>query len=299
VISDGDLHDDEIPLVAVARECRQLGITVSILQIFDQAGANAAQKIMTERVAATGGGLRYECTSAAQVPVLVSQEVVRALDRVGRRPTGEGPGPGPGPDPAPDRPEPSPPEPPGPQPERLLPVRAVADSELLLPRPDPDWPGLGAAIACVGREEAQVLLVVGEQGHPLLAFANRGLGRVAAFAADLQGPGSDGFRSEQGFPARLSQWVQALRRPLPAGAPEDLLEPGAVLSPPRPTPADAAALAAATGSPLEPLDGWQVPPPRAELVRTGMAAAWALPAALALLLLALGEWLFGRLRPHG
>jgi hypothetical protein len=86
----------------------------------------------------------------------------------------------------------------------------------------------------------------------VLAYANRGLGRVGAFAADLFGaPGAE-FRAEAPFPARLAQWVGSVLPSQLRTTPLSLLH-AVELAPIVPTPAEAKALAALGGrAPLDP-----------------------------------------------
>ncbi len=298
VITDGEFFDPKYSLTARAREMRRQGLTISIVEI---AGETRSDPVLLEEVARAGGGRWLQARDASQVPFLVSAEVTWALDRIGRqpgRPDGGEPDQPRTEPPPPEPPKPAPPpteppaQPPADPPPATIAVRAVADSELLLPRPQPEWPGLAAARRGAAHADAQVLLVAGAEGHPLLAFANRGLGRVAAFAADLGGADGSGFRAEAAFPARLGQWVGSLRRPATGEAPAgDLLAAGAEVTPPRPGPAVARRYAELAGAPLRPLEEWPLPGPRPGLVSRGLAPEWALPAALVLLLLALVEFL--------
>ncbi|HLQ37338.1 MAG TPA: hypothetical protein VK348_06040, partial [Planctomycetota bacterium] len=301
VISDGEIVlDESLALRMLAREMREHGITVSIIQI---AGAHPepSQTTCCNEIATTGGGNYLPDPDPTRVPALVSSEVQRALGRAGRKPKNDvlDPSGPPGDIPPIDRPKPAADPPPPtegrPTPRRLA-VRAVAESPLLQPKPAGEWPTLGEVLPCTGRSDAQVLLVAGDDGTPLLAFGNHGLGRVAAFAVD---PGSDAaaeFRTDTAFPGRFAQWVTALLAPVLAPPPADLCQ-GNELSPSVPTPAEAAALQALAGSPLRLAADWQPPGPRREVVHLGQAAEWAIAGVAALLLLAFVEWWFGRWSP--
>lgn len=301
VITDGAFYpQEELALRALANTMRrQRHVTVSILAI-DTGGLPSEFTRLAEAVAVTeGGGVYVPEPDASRIPVLVTAELTRALSRVDRVPrrsgpdapeTPEAPRPEP-PTPPPTPPPPTPPPPapaPAPAAAARLPVRAVASSPLLAPEPTPEWPTLGDATPAAAPLDAQVLLVVGDRGWPLLAFANRGLGRVGAFASDLGGPGGAEFRAESGFPARFALWVQNVlpAEPERTGAP--LLRTASV-TPPAPTPHELAALQALAGAPVGP--GAAAPAAAPAILRTvrAQAADWAPFAALLLVLLALAE----------
>ena len=305
VITDGELYGQEFTILREkAHELRAQGITVSIVQVggrsIDATAGNNPEQITND-----GGGRYLPVSDPTKVPVFVSMEVTRALGSVGRKPRGEGDQTGPDvpppPKPAPPKPEPPKPEPPKPEPSKpeatRLAVHAVTDSRLLLPKPAKGWPSLGAAVTCSGRPDAWFLLAVGSEGSPLLAYCNHGLGRIAAFAADLTGPACVAFREDQDFPARLSQWVEALRSPNAAPAVRDLLRTTTV-TPLRPTPAELQAMAPDATVPVQSLQDYEVPPPRTVFSSIGLAPEWALYALLAVLVLALGEWAAARRLPR-
>lgn len=312
VITDGAFYAEEYTaLRGEAHRLKTQGVTVSIVQVGGQ-GIDALPGYDPADIARDGGGRYLPVSDATKVPVFVSLEVTQSLASVGRKPRGEGgdrssdtPPQPPPPQPPPPEPRPPQPEPPLPEPEpeppptaaAMLTVRAVAESPLLQPRPQPAWPSLADAIACTGTVDAHVLLVVGRGGTPLLAFANRGLGRIAAFAADLGGAACEHFRRDADFPARLSQWVAALAPPTRQPAAADLLRTVEV-QPPRPTPRALQQLALGSLTPPQPVADYAPPPPRTRFLARGLAPEWALYALLALLLLACGEWALSRRVPR-
>jgi hypothetical protein len=148
---------------------------------------------------------------------------------------------------------------------------------------------LGAAVAGTAPFDAQVLLVAGENGWPLLCYGNRGLGRVGAFAADLCGDAGSEFRAERTFPARLATWFQGVLPAEGVRTPRSLLDAWEV-SPIAPTPHDVELLAGLAGqAPVGPDSPAVAPPPA--VVRSVVSAvpAWARWAVLALVVLALCE----------
>ncbi|MCU0862583.1 MAG: VWA domain-containing protein [Planctomycetes bacterium] len=269
VISDGEFFTSErIALQDEALAMRGDRISLSVISIVD-ASTDPAFKTLAEELTRDGGGTFLPTSDPSLVPTFVTAEVTRALQRVGRKPRPGDGGPAQSAPPAPEAPPPPPPPPPAPEPAPEVPppqaivVRALTPSRLLLPTPSA-WPTLGAAVAGEAPLDAQVLLIAGEEGWPLLAFGNRGLGRVGAFAADLCGPDGAEFRREAAFSARLAQWVQTLLPALPAEAPRSLLQQVTV-TPPAPWPAERAALAAMAGTEPVPVDA--LPQPGPQLVR--------------------------------
>ncbi len=293
VLSDGEVWDQELVLRQRANAMKKEGLTLSMISIVDER-TQVTFQAMAERLARDGGGAFLPVRDARSVPKLVSAEVVRALERVGRKPRGDGP---PSADqPPPDRPpepkEPDPPTPPQPKPETPpadapLSVRAVARSPLLAPEPS-EWPTLRSALATAARASAHVLLVAGDAGTPALAFGNLGLGRVGVFAADLAGDAGAAFRKDPEFPARLSQWVASVQRAEPSRKEAAFLS--ATVEPPAPLPCEVAFLRAATGSPASTLDGLGLPPPLVTVAHEPQTPDWAFAAIAALVLLAACEW---------
>ena len=117
-----------------------------------------------------------------------------------------------------------------------LQVHQVTTSPLLAPEPNA-WPSLGSAVRSEAPLESRVLLVAGDEGWPLLAYANRGLGRVGAFAAELSGAGGREFREASAFPGWLSQWLRATSAARDTVQSKDLREHGDIV-PRAPVPAD-------------------------------------------------------------
>ena len=254
VISDGEFVDQGIALTAQAASMReQGGITVSIIGVVSSQ-TDPEFKRMVSAIARAGGGLPLLIDDPGKIVKVVSGEVTRALSKVGRTPNrpgdGEEPAAAPEPPPPPaEEPEPPPPaeepEPLPPEQPALLQVFAVSESPVLLPEPE-QWPPLGAAVACDAPIDTRVLLVAGAQGWPLLSFANRGLGRVGAFGADLGGAAGAAFRAAPAFPAWIAQWVAAVDVAETSTQPEDVRSGGAV-EPAAPVPADLVYLEALGG----------------------------------------------------
>lgn len=290
VVTDGEFNLSEtVALHDLARRLRIEGkVTVSMVSIVD---AHTEQTFHREAELLTraGGGQFLPIDDPTVVPVLVSAEVTRALDRIGRLPRDRSAG-------TDTAAPPVPPENPAvpreslaePSVTALVPVRAVAPSPLLLPQPDAEtWPSLGAAVPTTAPLDAQVLLVAGDAGWPLLAFGNRGLGRTGAFAADLFGAAGSAFRDEAAFAARLAQWVQAVVPSQKVRAPRPLVTEIAI-EPPAPTARDAAALRSLAGAdPV--LAAAETVAPAVEQRHTPLVPKWAWTLVVLLVLLAVGE----------
>lgn len=253
VITDGEFVLDEgLGLSAEARHMRSDDrTTVSMISIVDQ-GADRTFLREAEKVTEAGGGQFLPLTDPSVVPAMVSAEVTRALAKVGRKPRGDGDGPPS--DSAPPRPEPPQPEQPPPPPvepppaeQTSLPVYAVAESPLLAPDPV-EWPRVAGVVRCEAPFDARVLLVAGDDGWPLLAYANRGLGRVGALAADLAFPAMP-LRDAAAFPAWLAQWVRAVA-PSQRAADARSVPLAVEVAPPAPTVHDLAWLSAASAAPV-------------------------------------------------
>ena len=311
IITDGEFRiEQSAALRSEAFKMRSTGkITVSIISIIDDL-TDAGFKVKAQEIASDGGGAFIATKNIQAVPVIVSSEVARALSRVGRKPRSDGSGdqpsedpeatpPEPLPDdPEPDDPEPDLPEPDPPEPEEQpdivarLPVHAVTTSALLEPMPSA-WPSLGGVAKSEAPLETRVLLVAGDDGWPLLAYANRGLGRVGVFAAELGGEDCREFREASEFPGWLSQWLAATSSASDAVQATDVRGRGQIV-PRAPVPADVRWLTEVSGGQLVTqarqnvgggVEGGEVV--GSEVVSQGEQAAPLL--LVVLLLLALGE----------
>lgn len=297
VITDGEFDlSESVALRALAnRMAREAKISLTILAITSGQSSGLFARYAKE-IATDGGGQFFAVEAAEHVPTFVSAEVTRSLDKIGRKPRGADgdepsteppPGDGPPPDePPPPDPEPEPEAPPEPEPPAPVPVRAVAASPVLAPTPATDWPSLLRAVPGTAPLDAQVLLVAGDEGWPLLAFGNRGLGRVGAFAADLCGEAGRSWRAAAAFPARLALWVQHVMRAEPLTTEQAVplltrIEPRIVV------PAEVAALEAAGGSAIA-AAAFAATPTSTREVRP-LLPNWALGALLVLVLLAAAE----------
>jgi Mg-chelatase subunit ChlD len=297
VITDGEIHDVDLGGSQEALRLRQAGATVSLIKILtssDELSRNAPD------IARYGGGTFYRASSPSTVPRLVSLEVKRALGKVGRAPRPGGAEPGAAPpeprdrqpqrDPIPDPPQPQPePQPQAPADAGWLAVRAVTRTPLLEPLPHDGFPPVGGILDAAARPEARVLLAAGDDGVPLLVFANRGLGRVAAWCADFAGEWGQRWREDPAFPGRLAAWVEALSPPLAAAAPADCLEER-TLEPLAPVRAERTFLEEWSGAPPGALADWTPPPPGQTIATRGQAREYAGLGLLAMLLLALFEF---------
>ena len=275
VISDGEFNVQQ----SLRREAflmkSQGKITVSIISIIDER-TDPGFKAKAKEIADDGGGMFIATDNVESVPVIVSAEVTRALRRVGRAPRVDGTGnqlptepPEQAPDedppeqPEPDQPKPDQPKPDQPkplesedaEPQARLKVHAVTTSPLLDPEPSV-WPSLGSAVRSEAPLESRVLLVAGDEGWPLLTYANRGLGRVGAFGAELSGASGREFREAREFPGWLSQWLRATSASYDTVQSRDLRERGDV-APRAPVPADVRWLRRVSGG--EPLAAGPLP----------------------------------------
>lgn len=299
VISDGEFDlGEEIALGSVANLMRKDDhITVSVISIIDGQSDPQFEGIAA-RIASDGGGQFFAARDVGHVPALVSGEVTRALQSAGRKPkAGDGGEPvARAPEAPPQRERPAtPPPPPSPPPSEPpprphLPIVATApESPLLQPLPPGAWPSLGGARANEARLDAMVLLAVADDaGSPVLAFANRGLGRVAAFAADLAGDDGADFRRDPEFPARLAMWLGSVLPAVPLVTKAPGLR-GVQVTPPAPTPADMAQLAALAGAAAVVPEALPAATPGTRRVVRSAVAARAFWLGWLLLLLAVGE----------
>lgn len=294
VVSDGEIHDDLEALVAAER-AREQGITISLVQI-------EGDEFVSARVGAriADRGHFFLTDDPSQLPRLVLTEVTWSLGKVGR-------GAEPETDPSPDVPVPPDPEPPAPRPPRVASdepeaasvwtVHKTRDSALLAPA-DAPLPELGGALAVRARRNATSLLWArppgASEGVPLLAFANRGLGKVGVWTSDLLGPWGQPWWEDSHTEARLAQWVVALA-PARAAEPVELLQ-RVTVSPEAPTADQRAAMERLTGAPLQVLAEFDAPEPSAAAVQRGWARELAWASMLALALLAVVEFFSRRAR---
>lgn len=228
LLTDGVLERRIADLTAFqAKRAREQGATFSVIQVDSTGQASML------RIAEFGGGQYVAETDGSAIPRLLLAEVQRVLGAAARRENPKGgagdgttPGDGSG-DPAdpsetPESSDPiedpktdpvtSEPVEPDPAPESAQPtleVVPVAPSPLIDPFLDEDLPRLFAADPVEARAEADQLLAVfpdgASNGAPLLGFANRGLGRIGAFASDLP----ESWWNDERLPALLATWVQA------------------------------------------------------------------------------------------
>jgi hypothetical protein len=156
---------------------------------------------------------------------------------------------------------------------------------------------VGGILAVSARPEARVLLAAGDQGRPLLAFKNYGLGRVGVWTSDLAGAWSQEWRAAAGFAGWLAQWVAALARPVADAGLADVLVAREV-QPRGPTPAEVAALERFSGQAVRTVTDMRAPAPHAAMVRVGVGDLFAGVGALLLVLLAgLEFWAARRREP--
>jgi hypothetical protein len=253
------------------------------------------------------GRFFFQLESFDRVPRLLSTEVESLRTKAGRhrRPDGPtdpaagqppvdppaDPKTGPPPD---DPPDPVPPAPPTPPPgfppaQPLLAVHAILDSELLAPADDQGYPGVAGLLPVEARADGLALLAV-EDGTPLLVFANRGLGRVGAWTADLLGPWGAAWVADPHFPARLAQWVRFLVPAQSAPAAVEVVEQVEVMPASVPLPREVAVWQELGGSDVRPLDSFVPPGATVETTVVGRAGDHAILGVLLLLILATAEF---------
>ena len=178
------------------------------------------------------------------------------------------------PEPQPSKPpEPEPPQPEGPRPEPLR-VVAIEDSPLLAPEPAAGYPALFGIAPVEAVARAAVLLATTE-GTPLFAWNHHGLGRVAAWSADLDGAWSAAWREDPLFGARLSTWVESLA-PSSDRALLAVARRAVEMEPKGPARAETAWLAAAARGAVDDVATLGVPPSRVITGSRGQAADLAL-----------------------
>jgi len=300
VITDGQLPDlfDIALAKTTAQRMASEGITVSVIQVLNPGDVSSA--VDMKQIADFGKGVLHRSEDPGAIASLVFAEVKRVLGSVGRRPSSEI-----GMSAVPQRSDPPPtePEPPTvlePEPPTVseptlgevqtsLRVFAVANSPLLTPEPTGNYPPVHGILPVTGRPDARVLLAAGDQGIPLLAFANRGLGRVGVWTSDLSASWGRDWLADPALPGRLATWLSHLR-PAQAGDSPELLLDQSQLSPEAPTRAEREWIEALAAAPMNLLEDYRPPGECLHLVDRGRAAELAMWAALTILFLALVEF---------
>lgn len=311
VVTDGFFHDlaDGVT-TSSARAYQDSKVSLQIIQLLSKDPDPAPDSaVRLQTLAKLGRGRVIAQESVDKVPKLVITEVQRLRTEVGRPKRRDLPGASPGADPTgkqPPDPVPKPPrdqpKPPRdqprvePQPPDLrLPVRVIEDSGLLEPQPGDGFPPVGGVLPVAGRPGTRILLAAGADGIPLLAFANRGLGRVGVWTSDFFGPWGRWWAADPTFPGRLSQWVQSLAPPAGRLAQARVLHRPDVV-PELPLPSEAEYLEALGGSALRPVETFVIPSPGIRTQVRGRAAGHAWYGLLFLVLLAGVEFLAVRRR---
>jgi glucose-6-phosphate isomerase len=181
----------------------RVGITVSSVGL-----GNDFDGTLMANIASWGGGRFYFTERPGEVPRIFTTEARRAAAGAPPRPTR-----------APPKPVPPPPVP---KALEVLPVLAGA--------PDPatdgfeTWPEVRGACGAEPAESSRVLLHAG--ARPLLASRRAGLGRVAAFAAPLDGERARTWASWDPFPRFAAQLLRALMRTEEPGPSVEIGEEG-------------------------------------------------------------------------
>ena len=306
VITDGEFIDGRDMGLVAAAEYATTKITLCVVQILPLGQGGFSSGRDAEALARMGNGEHIRHESFASVPKIVSVEVENLRTLAGRpaRKDESGGKPGLGDeDPEEDDPEEiEPPKPPPDEPETLeqpteaLRVHVLEDSALLAPLPTEGFPGLGGILPVRAKADARTLLAAGQAGIPLLAFANRGLGKIGVWTADFLGPWGESWVTDPQFPGRFAQWVQYL-------TPAASILQGVVLARPQvaqvvPLPAEIARLESLGGSPVRRLADYVPPSATVQTVVTGRATSHALVAILLILVLALVECVAVRRPPR-
>jgi Mg-chelatase subunit ChlD len=307
VITDGELHDvRDSHTGLVADRYKKEGLSLCIVQVLAPNSHTAFDAAATTlELARRGNGDVIEQTSFEGVPRVMSAEVERLRVQVGRpkRRGGDDGDDGKGDKRQPDKPDkPKPPDPttlpkkpdaPKLQQAASLEVNLVEDSRLLEPRDSDVFPPVAGILQARGRPGARVLLSAGTEGYVLLAFANRGLGKVGVWSADFLGPWGVSWAADPAFPGRLAQWIQSLE-PAAAASRGTRVVHRPELSPAVPVPREAALLESITGSALRPVDTFVPPASRIHTEIRGRAAQHAWYGLVFLVLLAAIECLLLR-----
>ncbi len=303
VITDGVIVDLRPESTVQAQELRKAGITVSLIRFGAETAETMHFAVDCRLFARLGGGQYVFSTRTTEVPALVSEEVRRVFvasgrpDANGTEPPTEGaPAPGPG-SPPPIQEPPRPADPPAESPpaaSAALAVRVLGPSPLLEPLPENGLPAVGGVLAVAARPESQTLLVAGTSGHPLLAFSNRGLGRVGVFTSGLDRAWGSAWLDAPQFPSWFARWVAAVAPPRATPAHDLLTEK--VAAPRGPTPGELRALATFSGQAVLPLAA--IAPEQVRVVARwrGTALALAIAAGAAIVALAMLEFILVRRR---
>ncbi len=302
VLTDGVIHDSQEMAPIAALQLAQDKVGFALIQILadDDIKEDPRAPRDAKNIADRAGGRYVLHSDFGAVPRLVMTEVERVLVQAGEEEKKPEPTPESDPEPEPELELAieTPPAPALPLPLTLA-VRAVAESALLQPRPDAGFPSLGGMLPVRGRIDSQTLLVAGQEGLPLLAFANRGLGRVGVWTADFMGNWGGAWRQHSSFPAWLAQWVQSLQPPLPSAEALVLLE-NPKLHPAMPVPGELAELESLAATFLQSPAAYQPPVAVQQDLTQGQAREHALYAIFACLFLVLVEYLYRRrsMRPE-
>lgn len=296
VITDGVIADLRPSSTLRAQRLREGGVTVSLIRFGAESADTLHFAVDCRRFAQLGGGQYVFSTRTTEVPALVSDEVRRVFAASGRVdpslatvPSTEATAPGP--KPAPELPPEvaTGPPPPAPKPA-LLAVRAVAQSPLLLPLPERGLPSVAGVLAVAARPDAHALLVAGATGNPLLAFANRGIGRVGTFTSGLEAQWGGAWLAAPEFPSWFGRWIASLMPAQAAAAPGELWSERRV-APRGPTPRELVGLTTWSGRAPQVLQTLRRPDARPETRWRGTALALSIVAAASVLLLAVLEFL--------
>lgn len=146
----------------------------------------------------------------------------------------------------------------GPAVEELAPslqVLPIAPSPLVDPFVAEPLPMLTTVAAVEGRSESDQLLAVFPEGRPLLAFVNRGLGRLGGFSA----PFNEVWWDDPRLPAMLATWVQATAPAARSESRSDVVSTVEIL-PGQPIGAERRSLQAAFPEGLPPLEKFELGP---------------------------------------
>ncbi|MEE2885832.1 MAG: VWA domain-containing protein, partial [Planctomycetota bacterium] len=219
IVTDGAIHDAGpryFGALGLARKFHEqkTGITVTLVQAvpdseMEQGSATRSIKLMEE-----ANGVKFDpdpdvpfpfyikASSFDAVPRLIVTEVEKVRTKAGRpadkdQPSDSESKPLDKPKPKPEtRPVPEQiPTPPPPDPlAGTLEVRAIEEqSPLLAPIPAAGFPRIAGILKVEAHGEALTLLVAGPEGTPLLAFANRGLGKIGVWTSDFLGRWGQAF----------------------------------------------------------------------------------------------------------